>query len=337
MSAEDLNEMSAEEKVRKGRIRQAKRVKSCIAAAYILLLLIIFCHCDIIISLRNMRKTSIRFFEDIPVRAIWDEESSKWWFCAMDIAEALTHTRNPRKYWNTLKSRKDELSSICRQLKLKARDGKYYMTDVVDESGLNTVIALIPSKKADVFAKWMKNMETSIDEKSKQKAYELFESGFVDEIEVGTVKGLQQIHAYIFGGIYEFAGQIRTLNIAKGGFAFAPAMFLQANLAKIEQMPEDTLPNIVKKYVEMNVAHPFMEGNGRSTRIWLDLILKKNLKLCVDWSLIDKSDYLGAMRESVVNPSRIFDLIQGALTDDIHNREIIMKGIDYSYYYETEE
>lgn len=284
-----------------------------------------------------MRKTSIRFFEDIPVRAVWDEDSSKWWLCAMDIAEALTHTKNPRKYWNTLKNRKIELSSICRQLKLKARDGKYYMTDVVDESGLNTVIALIPIKKADIFAKWMKNMESSVDEKSKQKAYELFESGFVDEIEVGTVEGLQQIHAYIFGGIYEFAGQIRTLNIAKGGFAFDPAMFLQANLAKIEKMPEDTLPNIVKKYVEMNVAHPFMEGNGRSTRIWLDLILKKNLKMCVDWSLIDKPDYLNAMRESVVNPSGILELIQGALTDDIHNREIIMKGIDYSYYYETEE
>ena len=284
-----------------------------------------------------MQKTSIRFFEDIPVRAVWDEESSKWWFCAVDIAEALTKSKNPRSYWNKIKSRKNELSTICRQLKLKARDGKFYATDVVDEPGLNTVIALIPSKKSEVFARWMKNMETSLDEKSKQKAYELFESGFVDNIEVGTAKGLQQIHAYIFGGLYDFAGQIRTLNIAKGGFAFAPALYLDGALAHIGKMPEGTLEEIVAKYVEMNVAHPFMEGNGRSTRIWLDLILKKNLKKCVDWSLIDKKEYLSAMRESVDDPQKIYLLIKNALTDDIYNREIIMKGIDYSYYYEAEE
>lgn len=284
-----------------------------------------------------MSKTSIRFFENVPVRAVWDDESSKWWFCAMDIAEALTKTKSPRKYWNTIKTRKSELSSICRQLKLKAKDGKYYNTDVVNENGLNTVLTLIPSKKSDVFAKWMKNMETSLDEKSKQKAYELFESGFIDNIEVGTAKGLQQIHGYIFGGLYDFAGQIRTVNIAKGGFAFAPAIYLDGALSHIESMSEDSLEAIVNKYVEMNVAHPFMEGNGRSTRIWLDLILKKNLKKCVDWSRIDKTEYLDAMRDSVDDPHRILELLQSALTDDINSRELIMKGIDYSYYYETED
>ena len=271
------------------------------------------------------------------MRAVWDDESSKWWFCATDIAEALTKSKNPRSYWNKIKSRKSELSTICRQLKLKARDGKFYNTDVVDESGLNTVIALISSKKSEVFARWMKNMETSLDEKSKQKAYELFESGFIDNIEVGTAKGLQQIHGYIFGGLYDFAGQIRTVNIAKGGFVFSPSRYLDGALAHIEKMPESTLEEIVKKYVEMNVAHPFMEGNGRSTRIWLDLILKKILKKCVDWSLIEKKEYLAAMRESVSDPTKIYELIKNALTDDIYNRDIIMKGIDYSYYYETEE
>ncbi len=200
-----------------------------------------------------MQKTSIRFFEDIPVRAVWDEESSKWWFCAADIAEALTKSKNPRVYWATVKRRNSELFANCKQLKLKARDGKFYNTDVVDESGLNTVIALIPSKKSEVFARWMKNMETSLDEKSKQKAYELFESGFIDNIEVGTAKGLQQIHGYIFGGLYDFAGQIRTLNIAKGGFAFAPALYLDGALAHIEKMPESTLEEIVNKYVEMSI------------------------------------------------------------------------------------
>lgn len=279
-------------------------------------------------------KTSIGFFEDIPVRAVWDDATSKWWFCAMDIAEALTKSKNPRVYWAQLKRRNSQLITICKQLKLTASDGKKYMTDVVGDDGVNTVIALIPSKKSVVFEKWLKGMGTSIDDKSKQKAYELFESGIINEIEVGTVKGLQQIHAYIFGGLYDFAGQIRTINIAKGGFAFAPAMYLQDNLHLIEQMPEDAIENIVKKYVEMNVAHPFMEGNGRSTRIWLDLILKKNLKRCTDWSQIDKREYLLAMQESPVNATHIFNLISGALTDDINNREIFMKGIDYSYYYE---
>ena len=281
-----------------------------------------------------MRKTSIRFFENVPVRAVWEEKSSKWFFCATDIAEALTKSKNPRSYWNKIKTRKPELWTICRQLKLKAKDGKYYNTDVVEEKDLNTVIALIPSKKSDVFLRWMKNLETSIDEKSKKKAYELFESGFVSEIEVGTTKGLQQIHGYIFGGLYDFAGQVRTCNIAKGGFAFAPAMYLAETLAAIDAMPESTLEEIVKKYVEMNVAHPFMEGNGRSTRIWLDLMLKKNLGVCVDWSAIDKNDYLAAMKRSVADSTDIFALLKSALTTDIENREIIMKGIDYSYYYE---
>ncbi|HBK02039.1 MAG TPA: cell filamentation protein Fic [Clostridiales bacterium] len=281
-----------------------------------------------------MLKTSIRFFEDIPVRAVWDNEASKWWFCAMDIAEALTKSKNPRSYWNAIKRRKPELSTICRQLKLTAADGKKYMTDVVCDEGVNILVALIPSKKSVIFEKWLKGIGTSIDEKSKQKAYELFESGLINSIEVGTVNGLQQIHSYIFGGLYDFAGQIRSVNIAKGGFAFAPAMFLQDNLKLIEKMLEDTVENIVKKYVEMNVAHPFMEGNGRSTRIWLDLILKKNLHKCTDWSKIDKREYLTAMQESPVNYTHIYELIKGALTDDIDDREIFMKGIDYSYYYE---
>ena len=281
-----------------------------------------------------MHKTSIRFFEDIPVRAVWDEQTSKWWFCAVDIAEALTKSKRPRTYWNAIKRRNPQLSIICRQLKLTAKDGKKYLTDVVDEEGVNTVIAIIPGKKSLIFDKWLKCMGASIDEKSKQKAYELFESGLINDIEVGTVKGLQQIHSYIFVGLYDFADKIRSMNIAKGGFAFAPAMYLRENLALIEKMPEDTIENIVKKYVEMNVAHPFMEGNGRATRIWLDLILKKNLHTCTDWSKIDKREYLDAMRQSPVDSSHIFELIKNAQTPQIDDREILMKGIDYSYYYE---
>lgn len=205
---------------------------------------------------------------------------------------------------------------------------------MIDEEGVNRIIAIIPSKKKIVFDKWLKRMGTSLDEKSKQKSYDLFESGMINEIEVGTIKSLQQIHSYIFGGLYDFAGQIRNRNISKGNFTFASAMYLKENLAIIEKMPEDNLQNIVKKYVEMNIAHPFMEGNGRATRIWLDLILKKNLHTCTDWSKINKQEYLNAMRESPFEQTRIFELIKMAQTSQINDREIFMKGIDYSYYYE---
>ena len=283
-----------------------------------------------------MIKTSIRFFNNVPVRSVWDEETSRWWLCAVDIIESLSLSSAPRKYWNTLKSRNNQLSSICRQLKLTAKDGKKYLTDVINDDGLNFLIAVLPNKKTDAFIKWIKAKGASIDEQSKTNAYELFESGIIKDFEVGTINGLRQIHAYLFGGLYDFAGQIRKLNIAKGGFAFASVGFLDKTLSSIEKMPEDTVEQIVKKYVEMNVAHPFMEGNGRTTRIWLDLILKKNLSKCVDWSKIDKTEYLNAMKLSVVNYSDILALITNALTNEIDDREIFMKGIDYSYYYEEE-
>ena len=283
-----------------------------------------------------MVKTSIRFFNNVAVRSVWDEDTSKWWLCAVDIIEALISSTAPRKYWNTLKNRNGQLSSICRQLKLTAKDGKKYMTDVIDDNGLNTLIAVIPAKKSDAFISWIKKMGTSIDEQSKLKAYALFENEIINDIEVGTITGLKQIHAYIFGGLYDFAGQIRKLNISKGGFVFASVGYLDETLKQIENMPENNLENIVKKYVEMNVAHPFMEGNGRTTRIWLDMILKKNLSKCVDWSLIEKTEYLEAMKQSVTNYSEIYRLIEIALTDKISDREIFMKGVDYSYYYEEE-
>ncbi|MDY6031614.1 MAG: Fic family protein [Treponemataceae bacterium] len=173
-----------------------------------------------------------------------------------------------------------------------------------------------------------------MDGKSKSKAYALFESSLLDNIEVGTINGLKQIHAYLFGGLYDFAGLIRTVNISKGGFKFAMAEYLSETLDKIEKMPETTFDQIADKYVEMNVAHPFREGNGRTTRIWLDLILKRSLKKCVDWSQIDKKAYLSAMEESVIDSTKIKSLLQNALTDKINDREMFMKGIDYSYYYE---
>ncbi|MDR2620045.1 MAG: Fic family protein [Propionibacteriaceae bacterium] len=183
---------------------------------------------------------------------------------------------------------------------------------------------------------WFTYSDDTIDGKSKSKAYALFDSSLFNEIEVGTVKGLQQIHGYLFGGLYDFAGQIRTLNIAKGGFQFAMAQYLTESLRTVELMSEGSFDEIIDKYIEMNVAHPFMEGNGRSTRIWLDLILKKNLKLCVDWSQVGKKEYLDAMVRSASDSAAIKSLLKPALTDKINDREMFMKGVDYSYYYEQD-
>lgn len=169
---------------------------------------------------------------------------------------------------------------------------------------------------------------------SKMKAIALYESNLVDESEIGKFSGLAKIHKFLFEEIYDFAGKIRTVNIAKGNFRFAPVMYLNAALKHIDDMPQSTYDEIIEKYVEMNVAHPFREGNGRSTRIWLDLILKKELKLVVDWNKVDKEDYLLAMERSPIKDVEIKVLLKNALTDQIDNREVYMKGIDVSYYYE---
>ena len=169
---------------------------------------------------------------------------------------------------------------------------------------------------------------------SKQKAMELFESGRLDKLDAGTFESLSEIHKFLFEDIYDFAGEIRTVNIAKGNFRFAPVMYLAEALKNIDKMPQSGFEQIIEKYVEMNIAHPFREGNGRSMRIWLDLMLKKEIKKVVDWSKVDKEDYLLAMERSPVRDTEIKHVLKAALTDDINDREIYMKGIDHSYYYE---
>lgn len=286
-------------------------------------------------------KVSIRFFNDREVRAVWDEEQNKWFFSVLDVVGVLRKEddyNKCRNYWKYLKAKlkkeNSELVSATTQLKLTAADGKKYLSDALDADGVVKLAAEFPSKIGAEFIYWFTRTDDTVDGKSKLKAYSLFDSLLIDNIEVGTVKGLRQIHSYLFGGLYDFAGQIRTMNISKGGFLFASALYLLQSLSEVENMPENTLVDIVKKYVEMNILHPFMEGNGRSTRIWLDLMLKKNLSKCVDWSKINKNDYLTAMRNSPTNHSEIFKLIQSGLTDQINDRVVFMKGIDYSYYYE---
>ena len=287
-----------------------------------------------------MSKQSIRFYHDHEVRAVWDEEHSKWWFSIVDITKAITESPNPRKYWSVLKSRlkksNNELTTKCSQLKLSASDGKKYKTDCYAQEDILDIVKAFPSKKTDDFLDWFTYSDNTIDGRSKKKAYTFIESNMVADKDIGTVKALQQIHAYIFGGLYDFSGKIRTKTISKGNTLFCLAEYLPQNLKVIEQMPENTFDEIVDKYVEMNVAHPFMEGNGRSTRMWLDLIFKKRLGLCVDWSKINKNDYLSAMIESQMDSTKIRELLKQAMIDKIDDREIFMKGIDYSYYYEQE-
>ncbi len=292
----------------------------------------------------EVQKISIRFFDDREVRAVWDEAGAKWWFSVLDIIGVLNaqddYAKN-RNYWKYLKTKLrnegNEVVSATNHLKLLAPDGKRRLSDVLDNDGVIALAKSFPNNKASRFIEWFTNSDESIDGKSRSKAYALFESSLMDSIEVGTVRGLQQIHAYLFGGLYDFAGQIRTVNIAKAGFQFAMTQYLGQTLKNVECMPEDSFDNIIDKYVEMNVAHPFREGNGRSTRIWLDLILKKNLQQCIDWSQVNKRKYLEAMTRSVTDSTSINDLLRSALTDKTNDRDTFMKGIDYSYYYEQEE
>ena len=289
-------------------------------------------------------KISIRFFNDQEVRAVWDEENSKWWFSVLDIVGVLNEQseyEKNRNYWKYLKAKlkkeNPELVSAATQLKLTAADGKKYKSDVMDYNQVIELAKNFPNNKSAPFIQWFTYSDETIDGKSKTKAYALFESSLFDSIEIGTVNGLKQIHAYLFGGLYEFAGKIRTVNISKGGFKFAATEFLPQTLDGIEKMSDSTFEQIADKYIEMNIAHPFREGNGRTTRIWLDLMLKRALKRCVDWSKINKKEYLEAMAESITDSSKIKSLLQNALTDKIADREMFMKGIDYSYYYEEAE
>ena len=289
-------------------------------------------------------KKSIRFFKDREVRAVWSDAESKWYFSAIDVVRAINNEPDYVKagnYWRWLKKKLNadgiQLVSDTHDFKFQAPDGKQRKADVLDAEGVQLLAKHYPNSRANEFLDWFTYSDNSIDGQSRKKAYSLWESNLIAENEVGTVKALQKIHAFLFGGLYDFAGNIRTKTISKGGTLFCRAEYLPQNLEIIERMPQKTFDEIVDKYVEMNMAHPFMEGNGRSTRIWLDIIFKHSLKQCVDWSKIDKKAYLNAMHASTTDSKPIKSLLKQALTDQIADRELFMKGIDYSYYYEQED
>lgn len=265
-------------------------------------------------------------------------------FSATDIVRAINNEPDYIKagnYWRwlkkKLKSEGIELVSNTHGFRFEAPDGKLRLADVLSSEAVMLLAKNYPNNRAKDFLEWFSYSDHTIDGQSRKKAYQLYESGLLQSLEPGTLQTLQQIHAYLFGGLYDFAGKLRTQNIAKGGYTFANFYHFPIILSTIERMPEETVDEIMNKYIEMNVAHPFMEGNGRSTRIWLDLMLKRSLKRCVDWSLIDKKEYLAAMQQSVTDGSRIKALVKNALTTKISDREMFMKGIDYSYYYEEND
>jgi cell filamentation protein len=291
--------------------------------------------------MKEQLKISVRFFDDREVRAVWDDAHSKWWFSVLDIVGMLNEEPDyakARNYWKYLKAKlkkeNSEVVSATTQFKFLAPDGKKRLADMLDSSSVTALAKSFPNNRAINFLDWFLYSDTSIDGQSKKKAYSLFESNLINEFEVGNTKGLQQIHAYLFGGLYDFAGQIREKSISKGGYRFVYAQHLKSTLQQIDAMPQITLEEIILKYTEMNKAHPFMEGNGRSTRIWLDMMLKKHLKKCVDWSKIKKENYMNSMIISTVDSSVLMQLIKTSLTAKINDREMFMKGIDYSYYYE---
>jgi cell filamentation protein len=289
--------------------------------------------------MREQLKIAIRFFNDREVRAVWDDENAQWRFSVLDVVGVLNQEPDytkVRNYWKYLKAKmkkeNNQLVSATTQLKLTAADEKKYLTDTLDSSGVVELAKHFPNNRAMKFLDWFLYSDTSIDGQSKKKTYTLFENNLINEFEVGTTIGLQQIHAFLFGGLYDFAGKIREKSISKGGYPFVFAQHLKATLEQVDDMPQTTFEGIIQKYVNMNKAHPFMEGNGRSTRIWLDLMLKKELKICVDWSKISKENYMNAMIISTVDYSVFAQLLTSALTDKINDRDMFMKGIDYSYY-----
>ena len=264
-----------------------------------------------------MSKKSIRFFNDREVRAVWDEENSKWWFSATDIVRAINDEEDYVKagnYWRWLKKKLNadgvQLVSVTHDFKFQAPDGKQRAADALDSDCVRTLAENYPNNRANTFLNWFVYSDNSIDGQSKKKAYTLIESGLLETMRPGSVKCLQQIHAYLFGGLYDFAGKIRMKTIWKDGTLFCRAEYLMQNLRLIEQMPQTNFDEIVDKYVEMNMA--------------------------LDWSKISKKDYLEAMRRSTTDAKPIRHLLRQAMTDRIDDREIFMKGIDYSYYYEQE-
>jgi len=270
------------------------------------------------------------------IESIYIENEEMFYYSIPSIIKHLVQTKDEKLYWRVFKKRiKDKkILNDIKQFKTMAIDKKLRITDFCT---LLTLFKLANLLKSDKSKDILLNKYKIIDSESERKAKLLFNSKEFNNFKNISHKHLLWIHKFIFGGMYEFAGMIRQTNISKGGFKFANALFLTKNLENNDNIDSDTFDEIIKRYIDMNIIHPFQEGNGRSTRIWLDLILKTKLKKCVNWQKVDKSKYLEAMKASIYDEKPIINLLQQSLTSDINNREVFFKGLEQSYYYETEE
>lgn len=280
-------------------------------------------------------KTLIRYFDETPIRCRWEKNKNEWFYAVMDVIETLVKPAYPRKYWNTFKHRRPELLKKIKEMKLTSSDDKKYSTDVVGGEGVDYLLSYLSCSKKEEFSRWAKSLTNPLDEESRIKAYSLFDNGLLDEAEVGTFAGLQKIHAYLFDELYPYAGKLREENLPKGDKKLVDYKKLPETLKKIDEMPEGTLDEIIEKYIQMNEAHPFFDGNGVAMRIWLNQIFKKELNKIIDWSRIDKQDYLKAMQEKDV--AELDNLFFFAFAYGTDSKEVFIRGIDYSYYFEEKE
>lgn len=280
--------------------------------------------------------TLIRYYNETPIRCRWDKSKNEWSYAVMDVIESLVKPAYPRKYWNTFKHRRPELLKKTKSIKLTSSDDKKYATDVMNYGTLECLLGYLKYNKKEEFLNWAKSLANPLDEESRIKAYSLIDNDLLNEAEVGTFAGLQKIHSYLFEGLYPYAGKIREKNISKSGFKFVTYGKLADELKKIDEMPETSLDEIIDKYVQMNIAHPFEDGNGVATRIWLNQIFRKNLNKVIDWSRINKEDYLKAMEASPTDSSEINNLFFFALVYETESKEVFLRGIDFSYSFEEE-
>ena len=273
----------------------------------------------------------VRYKNDRPIRFAWDDDTEKWWMCATDAAKALTDTSNPRVYWATVKRRNPDLFANCKQLKFIAADGKMYNMDVIDNARLDALNAVVHSTRRDEFLKYLASVESSDDKKVRERAYELFNDETSGAFDVGNVRGLQQLHSFLFEGIIEDAGQIRTDETDNITTVYTSLKFLPKTLDRIDRMTERSLNEIISKYVEMNTAHPFMSGNGRSIRLWFDMIIKKRLQRRIDWTRINTREFIKATDEGAIEETTLLRLVKEALTDRLDDRNFYKRCIDSSF------
>lgn len=276
-----------------------------------------------------MVKTMLRFYNGIPVRTIWDKGESKWWYSAEDVGRALIRSRNSKAYWAMLKRKDPKLNEIKRQLKM-VESGELHITDLVDIGGVGKIAALTKSRDKSEFIEWAQSAGKMIDDKSKFKAYELFDCL---GLEVGTSWGLRQIHKHVFDGIYKDAGDFRVIKIP---YARIPRNYVGNNIDTIVEPPDKTLTDIVFKYVMMVCEKPFEHGSERSLRIWVDMLLRRRYNLCIDWSKVNKRTYEHAMSSAPADISSVRLLFRRAIGENVNNRELFMRSIDYSFYIDEE-